>query len=599
MGLTNVFQANRPPQKCTAAQASCAGAIRHAQNVIKDIGPAAASSSAGLQGLANCAVDHSERDAQRLIRKHKLRLPIPKSIIPGKLGCSGFRIQDWCKFLLSRNAWHVLCGLVRPDPQREADIWETFWRKYEHWCPQHEVFEQFRAGNMNPRYTAAVLVHGDEGRTRKKSAIMICSFHSVLGRGLDPARRAQKASGVRKKYIKMKCNFKGHVLTNRFLIGVLPKRLYGQKEEHLDDLFDFCGMEAKYMMEHGIANSDGQKYWLAPLAVVGDWPFLCKAGGLTRSFNCTVKVIAKKKRNPPRGICHICKAGQDGFPFEDLCNLQPHWLSTMHNESPFSPKPNPFLSWPHPRGQPAALFQFDVWHGFHLGVGRAFLGSALAVASQYFAGGTVDERFAHLTTDYRSWCAANKETLHLTAITKEAISWAAKTDYPTGGWNKGAATTVLMKYIQSWAARTPTDDPLVRLAEEAAVLINDAFKQLYSEDCFLEPAVAQRIGRLGVGFLEKYGQLAQEAFNQKRCLFTLVPKHHLLHHVFLVDLLHAGQSKKAIPNPLIFSVQCSEDFIGRPSRISRRVNSRTVVDRTMDRFLIRAHKEWLQAGLIR
>ena len=39
-------------------------------------------------------------------------------------------------------------------------------------------------------------------------------------------------------------------------------------------------------------------------------------------------------------------------------------------------------------------------------------------------------------------------------------------------------------------------------------------------------------------------------------------------------------------NPLSTSVQVQEDFIGRPSRVSRRVDARTVHQRVLDRSLI-------------
>ena len=45
-------------------------------------------------------------------------------------------------------------------------------------------------------------------------------------------------------------------------------------------------------------------------------------------------------------------------------------------------------------------------------------------------------------------------------------------------------------------------------------------------------------------------------------------------------------------NPLSEAAQMDEDFIGRPSRLSRRVSSRTVVRRTLERYLQGVFQKW-------
>lgn len=49
---------------------------------------------------------------------------------------------------------------------------------------------------------------------------------------------------------------------------------------------------------------------------------------------------------------------------------------------------------------------------------------------------------------------------------------------------------------------------------------------------------------------------------------------------------------------LSLCLQSDEDFIGRPSRISRRVHARTVVERTLQRSLEAAYAKWVDAKLI-
>ena len=62
-------------------------------------------------------------------------------------------------------------------------------------------------------------------------------------------------------------------------------------------------------------------------------------------------------------------------------------------------------------------------------------------------------------------------------------------------------------------------------------------------------------------------------------------------------MIHFGQQNIAVLSPLCFSVQPDEDFIGRPSRLSRRVTARSIViDRVLSRCMQACFEHWVSAG---
>ena len=200
------------------AKAPCISAIRSARAVIQEV-PEAACSSVGI--MARCGEKNSERDTRRMTRKCRLTLPvrISESIIAG-LQIPVILLSSWLEVILGHNLWHTLSGLQSADEPRCASQWKSFWEAYEGVCPSHPVFERARKGEINLSRCAGLLLHGDEGRTKKKSALMVLSVHSILGAGSHASNPGPEM------YCKQKLNFLGHTMSTRWLLGVLPKTYY-------------------------------------------------------------------------------------------------------------------------------------------------------------------------------------------------------------------------------------------------------------------------------------------------------------------------------------------------------------------------------------
>ena len=68
------------------------------------------------------------------------------------------------------------------------------------------------------------------------------------------------------------------------------------------------------------------KLRLVVTGIKGDWPFLIECGHLTRHFRRAPKRGQSAMQS--EGICHLCLAGYDGFPFTDVSDA-PGFERTM------------------------------------------------------------------------------------------------------------------------------------------------------------------------------------------------------------------------------------------------------------------------------
>lgn len=572
------------------AKAPCVSAVEAARDIVGDLGVEVASRSGGLVPLASCSLSNSERDCRRvLVDQFSLALPVKKSQLGELDYIPVLKIRDWFSFFLSNSCLHILVGLENHHPTRQESILTTFWDKFQKLRPTHEIFARASEGVLVLKRTIPLLVHGDEGRGRRHVAHFVLSFHSCLGFGFAKKKRSED-------WNKMECNFSGHSYTNRFLICSLRKKDYTNDNSSVWQLLlDEIAVEASFMAEHGVTGPDGLQYFGVVVGVVGDWPFLHKSGGFCRSFNNIQK--RKTIKNDPLGICHLCLAGQVGHPIEQLETTRPSWRSTLHAVSPFL-QPNPLATGlMHEHGKEAGLWSYDWFHTLHLGVMKHYLGSVLALFSLEEPQGNVDDRFHSLSERYKLWCSRNSRRPFLSKLTKETIQWETTLKFPVGSWHKGSLSTTLMEFCEHrFKHENFSHEPLLSLAGEACIAIQRCHRILYRSCVWLSPETCRLVSQLGCLFLRRYSQLATLAYRRNQALFVFQPKIHILQH-FMLDLLDAANANLEGFNPLVFSCQQSEDFIGRPSRLSRRVTAqRPVLHRVADRYLMSAYHHFIGLG---
>ena len=60
----------------------------------------------------------------------------------------------------------------------------------------------------------------------------------------------------------------------------------------------------------------------------------------------------------------------------------------------------------------------DLWHTFHLGVGKSWVASSLLLLSIVFAGNSIDARFDKMNQEFLSWARAEKEYKFISKVDK-------------------------------------------------------------------------------------------------------------------------------------------------------------------------------------
>ena len=413
------------------------------------MGSAAASASGGLVEFAQCSEKNSERDAHRLIAgKFKLALPIPLTPLPKTPGVvypgqiKVLSLKHWMQFLIDKRLWHMVIGLKKSNPERERSILSEFWRRYKCLYPTHEIFSLL---NHDLSRCCPILLHGDEGRGRKKSGFLVVSYHSYLGLGSNEANRARKC----RPFNSMRLNYSGDIFCNRFLTSVLPKML--KDDQALKDILSFVAQDCRQMLIEGVRNKEGETFTMCCLQCIGDWQWLVKSGQLARSYS-SVEKRPRREGAQPVGICHQCEAGRCGLPWENYqANAMPVWWPTRFKSSPFVEIPA-LIQLAGVRGQEPDFFTWDLFHSYHLGVGKTFVATCLALASECMSATHVDERFAQLTALYLSYCEERHKAPYMTALTRSQVGWPDASTYPNGYWSKGHLTTLLCEFFEDWAS---------------------------------------------------------------------------------------------------------------------------------------------------
>ncbi|CAE7655420.1 unnamed protein product [Symbiodinium sp. CCMP2592] len=342
-----------------AQAAPVTSAIRAARAVLEEVPEAVGSS---IRIMAGCKENNSERDAHRVARQCRLTLPIMITEVmlhgwPVPL----ILLSAWLTILLGRNLLHTLSGLTHPDLTRCHSTWKCFWARYQKIHPHHDIFRRAAAGEVDLSRTVGLILHGDEGRTKKKSAILVVSCHSILGYGSNAAADAHP-----EPFCKQYLNLTRHTLSTRWILGCLPKTYYECEDgdRFFQDYLDVFVQDFLQIYEKGIKAVTGEVYHFVILNVIGDWPWLTKAFGLLRNFqNCSKQESSKAA---PKGICHCCKADMENYPFEDFVSASPAWRETINQERAYRGSPSLWSLPKDPTDETAFLGQ-DIFHGFHLG----------------------------------------------------------------------------------------------------------------------------------------------------------------------------------------------------------------------------------------
>ena len=126
------------------------------------------------------------------------------------------------------------------------------------------------------------------------------------------------------------------------------------------------------------------------------------------------------------------------------------------------------------------------------------------------------------------------------------------------------------------------------LASQAAGMkaINIAVTFLYTSGLWLRAADAKKLSKWLLCFLAHYSLLANFTIEESLRRFPMYPKLHMLCHT-AIELGERADVSPWVLSPLAFACQQQEDFIGKPSQVSRHTNIRQAHRSVLWRSLVK------------
>ena len=304
-----------------------------------------------------------ENSVQQVFSKSGLSCPIPVDYVelPDGYRHEIFRVESFLRTFSLNEKLHLFLGHVQ-----DFSLTGEYWRRVKCIDPGHPVFSYHEG---REQYVIPCCLHADEGRTLKKSSIMVCNLQPELGGNPDPEYDPQE----------LHTNMKFISWATRFLIFTMHKSIYRKDSAPLYKMWESLAAELLHLWTHGVEliwNNAKITVFICVTAIKGDWPLLAKLGCLERFFGRKTKDGSKGEA---KGICHLCLAGQKDCPFHD-CTPTALWRSTFLQHDPFW-KPSPFACLPY--HQPL-LYRFDIFHVCHKGVLAELAGSGLVAGCIWY-----------------------------------------------------------------------------------------------------------------------------------------------------------------------------------------------------------------------
>lgn len=503
------------------------------------------------------------------------------------------RPSDTLRYLLRNEPWLVLGGL-RPG-QETHQLLSAFWDLYRNEHGSHAVYKMARENKVLLSHTIPVFLHGDGGRTQKKTPLEVVSIRPALGIDTEESPLQCSCSepvvyhGIDKgDALSMRLNQKNHSYLTHFLVFAFPSKKYKATPGLLHSLLEAMSMDLKHTCCDGISVG-GTTYHFAVLGMSGDMEYHAKTGVLNRSY----QNVGHRNFIP---CCHECQAGDFRWPFEDVSS-NPKWTETLYATPPWRVAPPfkhiPFEDWD--TGDAARFFKKDPFHIFRLGIARNFIGSTIVIfclegvfdyeGSDSLA---IDARLSRAWSSFTLWCDANHVTpAAIRSFSKEKLHLPTMGSFPWCG-GKGSDSILLIKWLKFVSGIHGGDhaDQLIFRLVFKACDGGLAFQCVHAHGTWLMPTCRTKIIQVAKHFDQSYARLAHYAYAKKWQLYAMVPKVHAFNH-FPVQLGLQEYEDYSL-NPALFDCSMSEDFIGRVSKQSRRVSFVQVVENTILAYKVKA-----------
>ena len=321
-------------------------------------------SSSVLKRMHRKRLTKHENETSKLLQKEGLSCPIPIQYADIGTGSQHefFSFESFIRILSLHQRLPLLLGHVN-----DFSMVAEFWDRYRIIEPAHPIYTTHA---NREKYVIPCFLHSDEGRTLKKSQIMVFNLQPVLGGNPEPEYDVNE----------MHTNMKFHSFATRFLLATMCKKVYRENSQPFYKLLEAIAADLLRLWEKGVEVQFREKsvrLHVCVVAVKGDWPALAKMGCMERWFGRAVK----KRDAHGAGICHLCLAGCPDIPFHAI-DREAEWRKTVLTVDPFK-TPSPLSCLPN---YGPMLYRFDVFHTAHKGILAELAGSALARLPDYFSG---------------------------------------------------------------------------------------------------------------------------------------------------------------------------------------------------------------------
>ena len=587
--------------------------------------------SEGVAAASKVHLKHGERDAHRLFKRFglSLRIPVSEMEVPVQEGfpvrIPHLKIVDYFSALLKRHPKLLFGGLQVGDSSRQ--LCKQFWEGFRLYQPDHEIYTTY--GPEEWGYVVPLLLHGDKGRGKAKLPCFVFSWETCFGlpehvRAAGPGHVTAGVHGSKLDWscrkrkrnqcpdleeplqepshtcplspfctaepgkIPMPHNSKGHSFLTKFLCSVIPHKVFNSYPEVVPAMLNEIKDNIVSLFRNGVEH-EGQHYKCSFVGCKGDLEFHLEAGGFKRSY----ANVGTRNDIP---MCPECHAGMPAHPFTDFRDV-PSWKSSCHQSLPWDTTPALNLI-PFSTAKPSTLYRRDCFHNLKFGLFKDIAACVLLELCQFgifdfeeAESRSLPSRLERAFSWYRLWLLSEGKHSTLRKFTLSNLHRKKVSNFPYLS-GKGSDSVLCLMWLEFFLElKLPhLQDPHV-IGKLRAMLetIRGGLHFVgihHSHPLFIGPYCAELLLSSGMRFLRGYAYLAALSIREGQKLYSLRPKLHYFHHTLedLRDQLAAGHEQ--ILNPIYAGCEANEDFIGRLSRLSRKVSPKITGQRTIDRYLV-------------
>eukprot|EP00438_Fugacium_kawagutii_P028159 Skav224042 [mRNA] locus=scaffold2030:60507:61391:- [translate_table: standard] len=254
---------------------------------------------------------------------------------------------------------------------------------------------------------------------------------------------------------------------------------------------------------------------------------------------------------------------------------------------------------PYDDNRPEQLLRGDIFHLHKLGVVRDTVGSVIIILCRLgfldFPGSTTNivDRLARCHAYFTLYCASMSYTPGLRSFTKNFFNLKTLVSSP---WvnAKGSDGILLLKFcvfmLKTFLDEPPVDgykNELQRMVQLCQACLD--LRMVHSHPLWLPRPCSTKLYCNIMRVLRGYALMGRIAISLNIRAFAQKPKMHGLHHLAWHLKTQLSKGCQLVFSPQGWGCEQNEDFVGRISRLSRRVSTRTCDRRVFERYFLKVN----------